>query len=210
MNSSDTHWHTTSHRIFTESSAQQNSRITIGDHHWSSHLGDCFHSSGAKVRWQLDTVQRQKSPNKWHKSAHAGELDQPLQVLSKSIHLMTVDIDMYLAGEVCLSSLEQKPWAGCSSFCTAVLQWHMSRAAGVFRLPRGEFLELVQVISQEWHLQLQILALSDTENQLFHFASRQRPKQLAPFFSSPKPQQPHNMSIHRIPNEGPLSKLRNL
>ena len=62
-----------------------------------------------------------------------------------------------------------------------------------FRLPRGEFLELVQVISQEWHLQLQILALSDTENQLFHFASRQRPKQLAPFFSSPKPQQPHNI-----------------
>lgn len=46
-------------------------------------------------RWQLDTVQRQKSPNKWHKSAHAGELDQPLQVLSKFIHLMTVDIDMY-------------------------------------------------------------------------------------------------------------------
>ena len=68
----------------------------------------CFHSSGAKVATGHCTTPK-KPFDKWHKSAHAGELDQPLQALSKSIHLMTVDIDMYLAGEVCLSSLEQKP-----------------------------------------------------------------------------------------------------
>ena len=163
-----THWYTTSHRIFSTAEWQ--------DYIFSSRWLFSF-LWGKGGNWTLYNAKKaQTNGTNLHMQVNWTNLSKHTQSLFIWLWILTC---IWLERCVC-HRLNRNHEQGASH--SARLCWSTSRATGVPPAPRW-ILELVQVVSQEWHLQLQILALSDTEHQLFHFASQRQCQRI----SLPKP-----------------------